>query len=95
MFSHPFDCNPGIDVSVEHCTYQVNAIVAHHVWDAELPVHDFVDAVERVLFVDYSVEKYAKGPDILLFATVRLSGQYFGCRIIWKKVSITLVKKRK
>jgi hypothetical protein len=82
MLEYFVDCNSRIDVPIEHCTYQVNAIVAHHVGDSEIPVHDLIDTVKRILFVDDSVEKYAEGPDILLFAPVRLPSQDLRCCVI-------------
>jgi hypothetical protein len=37
-------------------------------------VHNLVDRVEGVFFVDDGVEKNAKSPDVLFFTTVGLSG---------------------
>lgn len=38
-------------LAVEHATDQVDALLAHDVRDAEVAVHDLVDAVEGVLLV--------------------------------------------
>jgi hypothetical protein len=73
MLEDLLNCDSRVDVSVEHRTDQVNAIIAHHIRNAEIPIHDFIDAVERVLFVDDSVEENSESPNILLFASIRFS----------------------
>lgn len=55
MIQYFLDSNPGIDVSIKQCAYQLDAIFAHYIRNAEVTVHDFVNAVEWVLLVDDSV----------------------------------------
>jgi hypothetical protein len=50
-------------------------------------VHDLVYAIEWVLFVDDGVEQNAKGPDILLFATVGSAGEDFWGSVICRELA--------
>lgn len=45
-------------------------------------VHDLVDAIEGVLFVDESIEEDAEGPDVLFLAAVRFPLEDFGSGIV-------------
>jgi hypothetical protein len=45
-------------------------------------VHDFVNGIEGVFFVDDGVEEDAKGPDVLFFTAVGFAGQDFGSGIV-------------
>lgn len=54
-------------------------------------VKDLIDIVERVLFVDDSVEQDAKGPDILLLAAVRFSLQDFWRSVVWERGQSRLI----
>jgi hypothetical protein len=47
-------------------------------------IHDLVDGVEGVFFVDDGVEEDAEGPDVLFFATVGAAGEDFGGCVVWR-----------
>lgn len=72
MLKHFLDGDSRFHISVKHCADKINAIFAHDVWNSKIAVHDFVDTVEWILFVDNSVKENSKRPDILLLASVRL-----------------------
>jgi len=57
MLHDLLDRDSGIHISVQHCANQVDTIIAHHVGNSKVPVHDFVNAVEGILFVDDSVKE--------------------------------------
>jgi hypothetical protein len=74
MRQHAFNINPATHISIEHCADQVNAVFAHDVGNAQIPIHDLVNAVEGVFFVDDRVQEDAESPDVLLFAAVGFPG---------------------
>lgn len=63
-----------VDISIEHQPHQVDAGITHNIRYSEIMVHDLVDRVEGIFFVNYGIEKNTKCPDILLFASVGLAG---------------------
>ena len=74
VIQHLLDSRSRAHVPVQHLFDEIDTWLTHHVWDSQVAIHDLVDAVERVLFVDYGVEENTKGPDVLLFAVVGLAG---------------------
>lgn len=62
-----------IHFAVEHRLDQIDRRLAHDPRNAQLVVHDLVDAVEGILLVDERVEKDPKGPHVLLPATIRFA----------------------
>lgn len=82
MFQNLCNCDPLIDVSVQHASDKVDTGFAHDIWYAQVVVHDLVDAVEGVLLVDDRVKQNAESPDILLFAAVGLAGEDFRGSIV-------------
>lgn len=65
------DGQPLIDITVQHLTDQVDAVLRERdKRDPERMVQDLVDVVERVLLVDDRVQENPKRPDILLLASV-------------------------
>lgn len=71
MFHHLGDSQPLIDVPVQHLSDQIDAILGkREKWDSKRVVQDLVDVVEGILFIYDRIQKYAKGPHILLFASV-------------------------
>lgn len=46
-------------------------------------VHDLVDGVEGVLFVNDGVEQDAESPDILLFTAIGFASKNFRSSVIW------------
>ena len=46
-------------------------------------VHNLVNAVKGVLFVNDGIEEDTKSPDVLLFAAVGLAGENFGGSVIY------------
>ena len=55
VLEYILDCDPAGDVSVEHEPNEIDAVLAQDKGDAQVMVHDLVDAVEWVLFVDDGV----------------------------------------
>ena len=51
MLHHLRDRMPLIDLPVQHCFDKINAGLAHDPRNAELVVHDLVDAVKGVFFI--------------------------------------------
>ena len=76
------DVVPLRDVPVEHAADEVDALLAKDEGDAQVAIHNLVDAVEGVLLVDDGVEEDAQGPDVLLFTTVRFASQDLGGGVI-------------
>lgn len=46
------DGDAAFDIAVEHFADEVDAVFGQDVWDAEVVVHDLVDGVEGIFFVD-------------------------------------------
>lgn len=82
VLNHLRDIETLRNIAIKHATNQIDALVAHGEWNAQVAVHDLVDAVKRVLLVDDCIEKDAKCPDILLLSAIRLTSQNLRCRII-------------
>src|SRR5438552_2457229 len=87
MLQYLLDCDSIFNVSVKHKADKVNALLAHDVWNPQIVIHDLVDAVERVLLVNYGIEEDAKCPYVLLLAPVRLARKDLRCRIVFKSIS--------
>ena len=83
VFENSLNANPAFDVTVEHLADQVDTVLAHNVRDTQVVIHDFVNRVERVLFVDNRVEKDAQSPDVLLFAAIWRPAKDLGGGIVW------------
>ena len=56
MLEHFANGDTTVDVAVEHEPDQIDAGLGHDVGDAQVVVHDLVDAIERVLLIDNSVK---------------------------------------
>lgn len=82
MLQYFLNCYPGVNIPVEHCSYQINALFTHDIRNPKIAVHNLVNAVEWILFVDDGVKKDAECPDILLLTTIGFSGKDFGCCVI-------------
>lgn len=78
------DGQPFRDIAIEHLPDQIDTLLANDVGDAQVAVHNLVDAVEGVLLVDYGVEEDAESPDVLFLAAVGLAGENFGGGVIWR-----------
>lgn len=74
MLEDARDRDPLVDVAVQHTSDEVDVLFTENVGDAQVVVHDLVDAVERVLFVDDRVQEDAQRPYVLLFAAVGAAG---------------------
>ena len=46
---------PTINISIQHAPDQINALLAHNPGNAQVVIHDLVDAVEGVFLVDEGV----------------------------------------
>lgn len=75
MLQHLADRNPLLDITVQHQSDQVNALLAHDPRNAQVVVHNLVNGVERIFLVDDGVQQDTEGPHILLFATVRATSE--------------------
>lgn len=82
MLQYLADSNSLLNVAVQHQPYKINALLRHNPRHPKIMVHDLVDTVEGVFFVDDSVEQDAEGPDILFFATVGTASEDFGGCVI-------------
>ena len=71
MLKHGLDANAPLNIAIEHLADKVNTLLTHYIRDSKVVVHNLVDGVERVLFVDDGVEQDAESPDVLFFAAVR------------------------
>ena len=83
MRQHLFDIEALLDVPVQHAPDEVDALVTNGVRDAQVAVHDLVDAVEWVLLVDDGVEENAQRPYVLFLAAVRLATEDFWGGVVW------------
>jgi hypothetical protein len=66
--------NPLINIPIQHQSHKINASIAHNIRYSEIMIHNLVDRIERVFFVDDGVEEDTEGPYILFFASVGLTG---------------------
>lgn len=82
MLQNLRNSNAPLDVAVEHESNQIEVLFRHDVGHAQVVVHDFVDAVERVLLVYNGIEEDAEGPNILLFAAICFASEDFGSSVI-------------
>lgn len=82
MIYNAFDVDSRVDIAIKHFADQVNAIFAHYIRNAELAVHNLVNAVEWILFVDDGIEENTKCPYILFLTTIRFASKDFGSSII-------------
>ena len=73
MLEHLLNVISLADVAVQHAANQIDALLAHDERDAQVAVHDLVDAVKGILLVDDGVEEDAQRPNVLLFTPVRLA----------------------
>lgn len=86
MIQNLTDVVPLRDVAIEHATNEIDAIVAQNERDAQVAIHDFINAVERVLLVDYGVQEDTQSPHVLLSATVRLPSQNLGRGVVFGRL---------
>ena len=56
MLQNFTDANASLDVAVEHKADKVDTSLAKDIRHAEIVIHDFVNGVKRILFVDDGVE---------------------------------------
>lgn len=54
----------------------------HDPWNAELTIHDLIDAIEGIFLVDKRIQEDSQRPHVLFFATVRLPLKNFRSGII-------------
>lgn len=52
MLLHLHDGESLIDISIQHCLYQVYGGLRHDPWYAQFVIQNLVDAVERVFLVN-------------------------------------------
>jgi hypothetical protein len=84
MLKHGLDANAPLNIPIEHFADKVNALLTHNIRYSKVMVHDLVDGVERVLFVDDGVEQNSKGPDVLFFAAVGEAAEDFRGSVIYE-----------
>jgi hypothetical protein len=70
------------NIAVQHAADEVNALFAQNIGDAQIAVHDLVDAVERILLVDNSVKENTECPYVLLCTPIRLASENFRSGVI-------------
>lgn len=74
MIQHLLDSSSRAHVPIQHLPDEIDARLAHNIWDPQIAIHDLVDTVEWVFLVDDGVKEDTEGPDILLFAVVGFAG---------------------
>ena len=74
MLQYLSDGNSLVDIPIQHQPHQIDTGIAHDVGNSEIVIHNLIDGVEGVFFVDDRVEEDAKSPDILFFTSVGLAG---------------------
>jgi hypothetical protein len=89
VIQHLANRNPLIDIPIQHQPNQIDALFAHDIRHAQVVIHNLIDTVEGVLFVDDSVEQDAKSPDVLLLAAVGLAGEDFRGSVICSRMSVS------
>ena len=82
MLQHLGDGDAPLDIAIEHQPNQVKILFRHDVRYSQVVVHDLVDGVEGILFIDDCVEEDAECPDVLLLATIRQTTENFGRGVI-------------
>ena len=55
MLQHLTNCDSLLDIAIQHQPDQVDALLAHDPRNTQIMVHDLVNRVEWVLFVDDGV----------------------------------------
>lgn len=76
------DIDTAANVPIQHGAHEIDAVVAQDVRDAQVPIHNLVNAVKGILLVDDGIEEDTEGPDILFLATVWLASKHLGSCII-------------
>jgi hypothetical protein len=56
MFEYLTDRDSLLYIAIQHHAHQVDALLAHHPWHPQVVVHDLVNTIKRILFVDDGVE---------------------------------------
>jgi hypothetical protein len=62
-----------LHVSVQHAADEVDTLIAEGEGDAEIAVHDLVDAIEGILLIDDCVQENTECPNVLFLAAVGLA----------------------
>jgi hypothetical protein len=77
------DRDPFINISIEHLADQIYATFGKRQEGySKWVIQNFVDIIERILFVDDSVEQNAKSPHVLFFAPVCFALKDLGCGVV-------------
>lgn len=82
MVEHLVDVVALGDITFQHAADEIDTLLAEYKGDAEVAVHNLVDAVKRVLLVDNGVQEDTQSPDVLFCPTIWLSSKNFGSGII-------------
>lgn len=76
------DCQPPVNIAVQHRFNKINIIFAQNPGYAQFMVEDLIDAIEWVLFIDEGVEQDTECPYVLFLSTVGFALEDFGRCII-------------
>lgn len=72
MFKHFSNGESVVNIAIEHCADEVNAIFRERKeGDSEGVVEDLINVVKGVLFVDDCVKEDSQSPDVLFLASIR------------------------
>jgi len=82
MLQHAANRDPLLDIAIEHQPDQINTLLAHDPGDAQVVVHNFVNAIKGIFLVDDGVEQDTEGPDVLFLTTVRFAGEDLGSCVV-------------
>lgn len=55
MVYHLVDVVAVFNIAVQHAADEIDTLIAHSEWNSQIPVHNLVDAVERILLVNNRV----------------------------------------
>jgi hypothetical protein len=76
------DSDPPLHIAIKHQPDEIYALFAHDIRNAQIVIHNLVDAIEGILLVDNGIEQDTEGPDVLFLAAVGLSSQDFRSCVI-------------
>lgn len=78
-----------INISIQHPSNKVYTVFRERQeGNSKGMIEDFIDIVERILFVNNRIEKDSQGPDILLFPSVRFALKDFRRCIVFTVLEV-------
>lgn len=87
MLNHLRNIKALCNIAIQHVANEVDALVAKRKGYSEIAIHNLINAVEGVLFIDDGVEKNSQGPYVLFPSAIWLAGQDLWSGVIYEVVS--------